>query len=481
MTGDGDYEGRVRDEVARYRAVENVHDLPLIYHYWSNRYVLPKLHEVVGVDTITEFFAAPIIAQCQVHSPSRPVRVVSLGSGNGDLERLVAKSVVAKGHRNVRITCLELNDEMQRRARTAVKEAGLADIVDFVEGDLNAWVATESCDVYMANHSLHHVVALEHVFAQIGATLRDDGVFLVNDMIGRNGHQRWPEALDLLQRIWVTMPDRYRYNHLLVRHEPTYINHDCSTEGFEGIRAEDILPLLLAGFHPERFLAFANLIDVFVDRCFGHNFDPESAADCEFIDRVAQLDELAIDLGVVKPTHLIAAFRQGPIEPRFARHWSPAYCVRPPELRDLAPEACPSGGGWPEIITTGARLPMEGPVHQLQSPEGLWPDGWAGPRLRTRLVPGDDVAALALVGRAPLDLSPGLQLTLLIDGQEIGTSAVLAGDFEVRFRIAQPSSSEFGMDVVASSWRQPAADGTSVDIRHLAYVLDTIRWETTSA
>ena len=54
----------------------------------------------------------------------------------------------------------------------------------------------------MANHSLHHVLALEHLFAQVSATLREDGVFVVNDMIGRNGHQRWPEALDLLQRIW---------------------------------------------------------------------------------------------------------------------------------------------------------------------------------------------------------------------------------------------------------------------------------------
>ena len=470
------YEARVREEVARYRTVENVHDLPFIFHHWSNRYVLPKLQEVAGVDTITGFFAAPVVARCQAGSPSRPVRVVSLGSGNGDLELQVAQCVVASGHRNVHFTCLELNAEMQHRARAAAAGAGLEDLFEFVEADLNAWVATEPCDVYMANHSLHHVLALEHLFAQVSATLREDGVFVVNDMIGRNGHQRWPEALDLLQRIWAVMPDRYRYNHLLSRHEPAYINHDCSTEGFEGIRAQDILPLLLAGYYPELFLAFANVVDVFVDRCFGHNFDPDSPDDREFIDRVAQLDNLAIDLGLVKPSHLIGTFRPRPVQARFVRHWSPAHCLRPPELGNLARAACPTGGGQPEVFT-GARLPMEGPARQLQAPEGLWPDGWAGSLLRTRLQLGADVAAVALVGRAPLDLSPGLQLTLVVDGQETGTSAVLDGAFDVRFPLSRASASELGLAVVASASRQPSADGTSADIRHLAYLLDKVRWE----
>ena len=473
---DGAYAAKVREEVAFYRAVENVHDLPLIYHYWSNRYVLPKLREVAGVDTITEFFAGPVVALCRARSPSRPVRVVSLGSGNGELELQIAQSVLGSGHRNVRFTCLELNPDMQHRARTAAADADVDELFEFVEADLNSWVASEPCDVYMANHSLHHVVDLEHLFAQVSATLRDDGVFVVNDMIGRNGHQRWPEALELLQRIWATMPDRYRYNHLLARHEPAYINHDCSTEGFEGIRAQDILPLLLADYHPELFLAFANVVDVFVDRCFGHNFDPESAQDLEFIDRVAQLDDLAIDLGVVKPTHLIATFRARPTEARFVRHWSPAHCLRRPDLGHPAPEGGHSGGGQPAALI-GARLTIEGPARQLETPEGLWPDGWAGPMLRTRLRLGADVASLALVGRAPLGLSPGLQLTLVIDSQEMGTSAVLDGHFDARFPVALASGSEPELAVVASASRQPSTDGISTDTRHLAYLLDEVRLE----
>ncbi len=67
-------------------------------------------------------------------------------------------------------------------------------------------------------------------------------MFVTNDMIGRNGHQRWPEALEIVNQYWHELPEAYRYNKLLSRYEPEYMNWDCSTEGFEGIRAQDILP-----------------------------------------------------------------------------------------------------------------------------------------------------------------------------------------------------------------------------------------------
>ena len=119
------YEARVREEVARYRTVENVHDLPFIFHHWSNRYVLPKLQEVAGVDTITGFFAAPVVARCQAGSPSRPVRVVSLQVGNGDLELQVAQCVVASATAgSLHSPALELNAEMQHRARAAARGPG---------------------------------------------------------------------------------------------------------------------------------------------------------------------------------------------------------------------------------------------------------------------------------------------------------------------------------------------------------------------
>jgi hypothetical protein len=150
------------------------------------------------------------------------------------------------------------------------------------------------------------------------------------DMIGRNGHQRWPEALELVERLWPTLPARYRYHHLLAEHHERFVNWDCSNEGFEGIRAQDILPLLLKNFRFHKFLGFGGLTDVFIDRGYGHNLRPDNPQDTAFIDLVACLEGLLTDLGHIKPTQMAAVMGLHRAEPRAYRHWTPEFCVRDP-------------------------------------------------------------------------------------------------------------------------------------------------------
>jgi len=345
-----EYERRVREELDNYRSVENVDDLPPIYDYWSQRYVAPKL-QALGFDAQDDIFRKPLARRC-AEQPDRQVAVVSLGSGNAELEVRLAASLAAAGSTNLKITCLEINPAMIERAAASAVSAGVESLLAFQEADLNTWVADKQYGLVIASHSLHHVVELEHLLDQARSALEPCGRFVINDMIGRNGHMRWPEALAIVELIWATTPARYRYNQQLSRFEELYENWDCSVAGFEGIRAQDILPLLLKRFYPAEFLGFANVIGLFVDRAFGHNLSPELDEDRVFIDRVAQLDELLIDLGVVKPTHMIASFDVEPTQERYFKHWSPQFCVRDPERT------------FPEIVVSVPR-----PVSALDSNE----------------------------------------------------------------------------------------------------------------
>lgn len=103
--------------------------------------------------------------------------------------------------------------------------------------------ACREVEVALANHSLHHLVALESIFTGVKAGLSEGGVFVINDMIGRNGHMRWPEAMEVIPDLWRYLPESHKYNHQLKRVEHDYINWDCSLTSFEGIRAQDILPV----------------------------------------------------------------------------------------------------------------------------------------------------------------------------------------------------------------------------------------------
>lgn len=329
MTGPATEE-RLQQELDRFNDYVEIHDLPAIYHHWSHHHLLPKL-EACGYASFNAFFVDNLRDQCH-GARDRVHTMVSLGAGNCDFEIQLLADCLEQGIDNLRVHCVELNPQMVERGRALARERGLAERCSFEVTDLDHWRPNEPLSICLANHSLHHLVALESLFDHVRTALGADGLFLVNDMIGRNGHMRWPEALDLIETIWLTMPKRYKYNHQLGRDEPTFQNWDCSTEGNEGIRAQDILPLLMERFHFETFISFANLIDIFIDRSFGHNFKLDHPDDVAFIDGVATIDEAKIGSGEIKPTHLLATLRTRPVAaPRHYQHWTPEFCVRWPD------------------------------------------------------------------------------------------------------------------------------------------------------
>lgn len=324
----GQYDDRVSQEVARFSTEEVIDDLPPIFSYWSNTYLRPHL-EHFGFSYPEDFFARQI--EQHAGTIAKPIKVVSIGAGNCDCEVSIAQLLLQRGVTAFTIDCLDITDAMLERGRRLVETQHLECYFDFVHADCNEWQPAENYDVVIANQSLHHVTHLEKLFDSIYHCIGDTGVFLVSDMIGRNGHMRWPEALIIVQEFWQELPAEYRYNIQLRRQEDIFGNWDCSVEGFEGIRAQDILPLALEKFGFDFFYGYANVVDPFIDRGFGPHFNPENAWDRNFIDRVHARDESEILTGHIKPTHALAAMRRDrSIQPLVWRHLTPQFCLRVP-------------------------------------------------------------------------------------------------------------------------------------------------------
>ncbi|MCH8818817.1 MAG: methyltransferase domain-containing protein [Acidobacteria bacterium] len=328
------YQERVQQEIEAYKNNTDVHNLPDIFHYLSNKYWRPKF-EALGIRGINEFFSDKIYSVWQ--RKKSPVTVCSIGAGNCDIEIAIGEDVKQRGADFI-FTCIDINKNMLERGRQLAQEKELRQCFKFSETDINFWeVEPCSFDIFIANQTLHHFVELEILFDKILLGLRDDGYFLTMDIIGRNGHMRWPEALRIVQQIWSFLPDQYKYNHQLKRFEEMYENWDCSAEGFEGIRAQDILPLLIEKFDFELFLAFGNVVDVFVDRGFGHNYQRDSEQDRTIIDLIATLDEHLIESGLIKPCHMVASLqKKGTLqktnnELKCFQHLTPQFCLRKSE------------------------------------------------------------------------------------------------------------------------------------------------------
>jgi 2-polyprenyl-3-methyl-5-hydroxy-6-metoxy-1,4-benzoquinol methylase len=322
-----DYADRKREELRFFTEPSQVNELPAIAHYWWNKYLIPIL-EPLGFTNTLECFRPYLLRLCQTQAPET-VSFLSIGAGSCDAEINMARWLHESGSKNFSFECADINDSSIDKARQTAAANGVDGNFAFSLFDVNKWKPKTKYHAILALQSLHHVVELELLFERIARALHDDGYFLADDMIGRNGHQRWPEALQIIEELWKELPSKYKYNQQLRRFEEQFGNWDCSTGGFEGIRAQDVLPLLVQRFHFEIFVAFGNVIDIFIDRSFGHNFDPSNEWDRSFIDRVHAVDVWNLEQGIIKPTHILAVMKKTPVSSTsIHKHFSPQYCIR---------------------------------------------------------------------------------------------------------------------------------------------------------
>lgn len=322
------HEERVKEQIRQYEKTENMHaQLADIFRYWQEKYFKPRFTEVCRVNNHLEFYWKPIVKRMQ-ETGMRDV--VSFGSGDAQVEVGVARGFKRDGIDDFRFHCVELSPMQIERARAFVEQAGMKDNFVFDERDFNTWETKGQTYIgAMCHHALHHVQDLEHLIAAIRHALHPKGAFVSFDVIGRNGHMRWPEALEIIEKIWRFLPEEKRFHTILKTTDIEYQNRDCSTEGFEGIRSQDILPILHKNFKFETFLAFGNLIDVFTSRGYGANYDSNDEIDRAFIDFIEFLNELLIDVGYLKPTRMCAVMvLDSDIQPRVYKHWTPEFAIR---------------------------------------------------------------------------------------------------------------------------------------------------------
>jgi ubiquinone/menaquinone biosynthesis C-methylase UbiE len=320
---------RVRSSIEKLAFNFNppVGNLPAIFHYWSNAHLRPRLEEA-GFSSPEDFFFQSLCDR--IRNQAAPARMLSIGSGRCELEVSLARRLSDSGLDQFRIVCMDINSEMLSQAKAASVDVALK--MEFRAADVKTLSRDERFDVVLANQCLHHIVELETLFDTIASLISDGGVFLTSDVIGRNGHQMWPEALNAFQHYWQHLPRKYKFDNARGFTASSYVNYDHAKVGFEGVRAQDVLPLMIERFSFEVFLAHTSITMPFVERRFGYNFDPRRTFDRSFIDEVAQHDRTLVDSGQLAPTQMIARVSTSPSHAITTLNGrTPKQCVRWPD------------------------------------------------------------------------------------------------------------------------------------------------------
>lgn len=303
----GEHSRRIAREIAIFEAHESVHRNGAVMDWRNASFLLPAIRQVFGRDRIHDIYAESIAAAI---ARSGRDTVFSLGCGDGEQEIMVLQRADALGLQPFRIVGLELAPAVAERANAAAAAAGLADRLVVVVRDLNDGLpGDEPVAAVMAHHTLHHIVELEALFDDVARRLHAGGVLVTFDMIGRNGHMRWPEVRPLIRALWAMLPPEKRYDHVFGRPMPQYQDWDCAVDGFEGVRAQDILGLIAARFQPARFFGWGAFAEVFLNERCGPNFDPDVPADRDFLTRISMLQDRLLAERRTTPTEMAAELR----------------------------------------------------------------------------------------------------------------------------------------------------------------------------
>ncbi|MFA7290300.1 MAG: methyltransferase domain-containing protein [Melioribacteraceae bacterium] len=280
-----EYKDKIDQELNIYRNQLRVHELPNAHHIYTGKFLQNAVEELTGLRNFNSWCASEIDKLAS--KLGRRIYGISIGCGNGDTELEIMKQI--KNKDLVHFTGLDINQTMVERGNKSLKESNIFNM-EYKVGDFNYPKFEKKYDFFFANHSLHHVTELENLFSAIAENSNEDMIFLINDMIGRNGHVLWDGTKEAVQMIWNNLDEKYRYNAYSKEYDQEVMDHDCSSEGFEGIRAEDIVPLLNNYFDFDTYLPFSFIISRFIDRAYGHNYNVENSKDIEVINKIIDLE-----------------------------------------------------------------------------------------------------------------------------------------------------------------------------------------------
>jgi len=231
----------------------------------------------------------------------RKIKVLSLCSGAARIEADFAKL----GRDQVEWTLCDINHDL---LRLASKNFPLTPRL--IEIDVNNILPfkDEKFDIIICVSALHHIINLEGVLYFISNSLAKDGEFWsIGEAIGRNGNRLWPKDYDYCNKLFCSLPERYRYNNHTGKIDSYLPINDFSTMTFEGIRSEEIMRLLVKYLQPIELCQGNSFLWRLTDLAYMKNYDLSKPEDLEIIKKLVT-HEVAYFLKNRTATELFAVF-----------------------------------------------------------------------------------------------------------------------------------------------------------------------------
>jgi SAM-dependent methyltransferase len=299
LTRNYDYARLIDEEKEHYSKIEVTDDLTEGGRHASSpwKYYWTRVAEEIRSSPFSDI-AAYLERHCG--TPNRPLRILSLGSGYCGHELAMAQTLKCA----YEITCTDINEALFTEARKRAEACSLS--LRFQVEDLNFIRIAPGCyDMIFAHAVLHHVINLERLFDQIARGLTDGGILHLVEVIGKNRQLLWEENERFANAILDALP--YELTGGAKLQAPS------GEEGMEGVRQEEILPILRERFEPlYEYLHGAFMRYVCTDERLNRHLDPEHELGRRYLDLLIDIDWSAIRNGILRPLEIWGVYRLRP-------------------------------------------------------------------------------------------------------------------------------------------------------------------------
>ncbi len=243
-------------------------------------------------------------ARALAHRLGRPLRILSLCCGAARIEAGIARQTAV----DIQWTLMDLNPQL---LQSAAANFPADSSVELVTGDLNELADYgERYDVIVCVSGLHHIVELERVIGFARDVLIEGGEFWsIGEAIGRNGNRLWAADYDAANAFFRSLPDRLRHNRASGSVDADLPDADYSSGTFEGIRSEDIEPLLSRMLEPVELYRRNCFLWRVVNLAYADNYDMDDQGDRAFLQAAVRAELERFRAGG-RPSELHGVYRR---------------------------------------------------------------------------------------------------------------------------------------------------------------------------
>lgn len=236
-----------------------------------------------------------------------PVEVgLSLGSGSGYIERRIID-----GGYSTAMEGVDISAEAVRLAG----EAARGRQVTYRELDLNRDSLPERrYDFVVSAAALHHVTNLEHCLSEVHRSLTDGGLLTMHEFVGPDRFQWTDLQLDLVNRVYDLLPERYRYNRMTGKVHPSIerkpFAHMIEADPSEAVRSSEILGVASRFFETVELREIGGgLLHPLLEGIIG-NFDEGDPCDAALLEMIIALDNAFTGNGYLSPDFVVLVGRK---------------------------------------------------------------------------------------------------------------------------------------------------------------------------